>query len=320
MARQTYFRYSADVRTAVVVIGYAIFLAASWIAFPLVAWPWKVVLVGVHCFYQFILATIIHNTIHVPLFNSLGLNRAFQLLLSAVHGHPVSGFVPGHNLSHHKHLQTPKDSARTSRARFRWNFLNQSLFFFLLMFEIMAAEQRFVKRMWRVKPAWARQYAMETVAVFGLKIILLIVDWQRALLLLMLPNFYATWGIFGTNFWQHDGCDHEHPFNHSRSFTGKLFNVLTFNNGFHAIHHMRPEIHWSLYPEYHAREVKPFCHPNLDQPSLLTYLWKTHVYPGKRVDYLGNPLQLPDTPDGSLDWVEDVPDSPDTKIALGAIQ
>jgi hypothetical protein len=25
-----------------------------------------------------------------------------------------------------------------------------------------------------------------------------------------------SWGIFGTNYWQHDGCDHTHPYNHSR--------------------------------------------------------------------------------------------------------
>jgi len=138
--------------------------------------------------------------------------------------------------------------------------------------------------------------------------------------LLIIPNFYATWGIFGTNYWQHDGCDAAHPYNHSRSFTGRLFNILTFNNGFHAIHHMRPEVHWSLYPEYHARDVKPHCHPNLDQPSLIAYLWRTHVWPGKRVDYLGNPIAVPTEANHSEDWVDDVPDDPETRIALGAIQ
>jgi fatty acid desaturase len=320
MEQQGIFRYRADVLTLITVLGYVLYLVISWLIYPILSWPWVLVMITVHCFWQFIIATIIHNTIHVPLFHSMTLNRLFQLLLSAVHGHPVSGFVPGHNLSHHKYLQTPKDSARTSRARFRSNILNQLLFFFLLMFEIMAAEQRFVKRMRKVKPRWARQYALEVSVVFGIKIALLILDWQRTLLLLMLPNFYATWGIFGTNFWQHDGCDHEHPYNHSRSFTGRLFNLLTFNNGYHAIHHMRPEVHWSLYPEYHKREVKPNCHPVLDQPSLISYLWRTHISPGKRLDYLGNPIKMPSQVDRSEDWVEDVPNNPSVNIALGAIQ
>jgi fatty acid desaturase len=320
MATKGIFRYRADGLTLLTVLSCAGLMAASWFFIPKLSWPWVVAVVAINCFYQFIIATIIHNTVHVPLFHSTFLNRLFQFLLSAVHGHPVSGFVPGHNLSHHKHLQTPMDSARTTRARFRWNILNQTFFFFLLMFEIMAAEQRFVKKMRKVQPRWAKQYLMETIVVFGLKIALLIVNWKLAVLILIIPNFYATWGIFGTNYWQHDGCDHTHPYNHSRSFTGRLFNILTFNNGFHAIHHMRPEVHWSLYPEYHALEVKPHCHPNLDQPSLIAYLWRTHVWPGKRVDYLGNPLPTPTWQDRSEDWVADVPDSPDTRIALGAIQ
>ena len=177
------------------------------------------------------------------------MNRTFQLYMSSLHGHPVSGFVPGHNLSHHKHVQSAKGCYRTTRIRFKWNLLNQLFFFFDLMFEVMASEQRFVKKMWGVKPGWSRQYFIEVVVVFGLKIVLLILDW-RLLALILFPNFYATWGIFGANYWQHDGCDHEDEFNHSRSFTGGVFNWLTFNNGFHGIHHMYPVVHWSLYPEY----------------------------------------------------------------------
>jgi beta-carotene hydroxylase len=320
MANSHVFRYRADVLTLSVVVGYVGFLAASWVLYPLISWHWVVLLVVAHCFYQFIIATIIHNTIHVPLFYSKHLNRGFQFLLSLCHGHPVSGFVPGHNLSHHKHLQTPKDSARTNRAQFRWNILNQALFFFLLMFEIMASEQRFVRYMRNANKAWAKQYTYESLVVFGFKLIVLILDWQRAILLVILPNFYGTWGIFGTNYWQHDGCDHLHAYNHSRSFTGKLFNALTFNNGFHAIHHMRPEVHWSLYPAHHAKEVEPYNHPNLNQPSLLVYLWRTLIYPGKRVDYLGNPIILNEEKLKSEDWVKEVVDSKDTRLALGAIQ
>ncbi len=65
---------------------------------------------------------------------------------------------------------------------------------------------------------------------------------------------------------------------------------------------MRPALHWSLLPEFHRTELKPFIHPNLDRTSLLPYLWQTHIYPGKRIDYLGRPLLLPQkSPDS--DWV-----------------
>lgn len=319
MAESSILRYKADIRTIAAVGFYGALLVWSWFAFPALATWQKVLLVAVHCFYQFCIATIIHNVIHVPVFRYKWMNRVFQLYLSAVHGHPVSGFVPGHNLSHHRYVQTPKDVTRTTRMRFKWNLLNQMLFFFDLMFEVMASEQRFVKKMWKAKPSWSRHYTLEVVVVFGLKIVLLILDWKTAIWLLILPNFYATWGIFGANYWQHDGCDHEHEFNHSRNFTGGVFNWLCFNNGYHGIHHMYPVVHWSLYPQYHAEKLAPFNHPNLNQNNGVLYLWRSLIWPGKRVDYQGNPIQLPPK-EKTQDWVADVKRDKETELGLGAMQ
>ncbi len=319
MTRSTILRYRADLRTIAAVTIYGILLVASWWVFPGLSLWQQVLLVAVHCGYQFCISTIIHNVIHVPVFRYKWMNRCFQLYLSCIHGHPVSGFVPGHNLSHHRYVQTAKDITRTTRIRFRWNLMNQVLFFFSLMFEVMASEQRFVKKMWKAKPSWSRQYTLEVVFVFGLKIILLILNWKLAIWLLLFPNFYATWGIFAANYWQHDGCDHEHEFNHSRNFTGGVFNWLTFNNGFHGIHHMYPVVHWSLYPNYHAEKLGPYCHPNLNQSNSIVYLWKSLIYPGKRLDYLGNPVKLGEKI-VSEDWVEDVKRDKETDLALGAIQ
>jgi hypothetical protein len=48
---------------------------------------------------------------------------------------------------------------------------------------------------------------------------------------------------------------------------------------------------------------------------LAGYLWATHIYPGKRIDYLGNPLILPPKQkDGN--WMEDV-DLEKKKLQLG---
>ena len=107
----------------------------------------------------------------------------------------------------------------------------------------------------------------------------------------MLPHQYAAWGIITMNLLQHDGCDENSEYNHSRNFVGKLVNWWTYNNGYHTIHHMEPGLHWSLLPAEHAKRVAPFIHPNLDQPSLLAYLWRTFVWPGKRMTYDGKPAR-----------------------------
>ena len=56
---------------------------------------------------------------------------------------------------------------------------------------------------------------------------------------------------------------------------------------------MKPGLHWSLLPQYHEENIVPYVHPNLNRESLMGYLWETHIYPGKRIDYLGNPLPRP---------------------------
>jgi fatty acid desaturase len=183
---------------------------------------------------------------------------------------------------------------------------------------ILKAEMRFTRKMKKEKPRWYRQYMLENILLNATKIALVIIDWKLFLLVVVIPHQYAAWGIVGTNYWQHEGCDEHHPYNHSRNFTGKLLNFFAFNNGYHGMHHLRPGLHWSLLPQYHKKYITPHIHPNLDQKSLFVYCWKAYIWPGKRVDYLGNPVVLKPK-EKDRDWVADVPIREHT-ASLGAIQ
>lgn len=296
-------KYKADLRTLGIVATYFAIAISSWIFYEQMSTPVLVLAIILNSVFAFFCAIIVHNTIHVPIFKNGTANRIFQMILSLTYGHPVSAFVPGHNYSHHKELSTPKDIMRPSKARFRLNFFNHLFFFFLVSGAIMRSEIDFIKKMRKDRPKWFRQYLKELVLVFGTKIILLIIAPIPAVLLIVIPHLYAAWGIVSTNFWQHDGCDTAHPYNHSRTFKSKLLNFWTCNNGYHGIHHMRPGLHWSLLPEAHAELLEPHLHPNLNLNSLVAHLWKATIYPGVRTDYLGNPMVLePEVPDE--DWIE----------------
>lgn len=70
------------------------------------------------------------------------------------------------------------------------------------------------------------------------------------------------------------GCDENSEYDRSRDFVGKVVNWFTYNNGFHTIHHIEPGLHWSFAPAEHAKRVAPLIHPNLNQSSLLVYLFR----------------------------------------------
>lgn len=302
-------RHKADLRSLAFVAIFFSLVTVNWVfEMPLAL---RIPLVMLTCVFSFFCAVITHNTVHAPVFRSRILNNLFHHALTLGYGHPVSAYVPGHNLSHHKWMQTRRDVMRTTKLRFRWNLLNQ--LFFLhhprVSQAIMKAEVDYLMSVRKTKPRWFRQAMAETVVWLGTYAGLIAIDWKKFLLYVLIPHTYAAWGIVSINYVQHDGCDPDHPYNHSRNITGKLVNWFVFNNGFHGIHHMYPSLHWSLAPQKHAELIAPHIHPNLDQKSLLAFIWRAYVWPGKRLNYLGEPVKIenegPDEP-----WIPGTPGVP----------
>ena len=309
-------RHRADLRTLTFIAIYFALVAVGFVWHPS-AW-WQIVpLVVLTCFFSFFGAVATHNTVHCPVSSNRTFNRVMQVVLTLTYGHPVSSFVPGHNLSHHKHTQSRRDVMRTTKVRFRWNLLNGLLFFFRMAPDIMKADSKYGKAMYKRHPAWFRQMLLELVVLYIALGSTLLVDWHAFLLYVFIPHRYAGWGIITMNLLQHDGCDENSEWNHSRNFVGRFVNWFTYNNGYHTIHHMRPGLHWSLAPAAHDKLVAPHIHANLDQPNLITYLWRTFGWPGKRLTYDGKPYLLPEEgPDE--DWIP-APNQTPKDVSLGAI-
>jgi len=291
-------RYRADSRTIGLIGFYWLLFAADWLlGFRGV---WAIPLVAATSLTSWLCAIAAHNTVHCPVFKKRWMNRVFQVWLSLSYGFPISEYLPGHNLSHHKFTQLKEDVMRTSKVSFRWNLLNLALFFFYVAPAVTAGNYRYRRAMRATHPAWNRQLTLEIVAVWGVKAALLIVNWRLALLYCILPHLFALWGITTVNFLWHDGCDPDHPTNHSRNFVGPAFNWFTLNNGYHGMHHVTPGMHWSLLPQNHAIRMAGI-HPRLEQKSLLVYVFKTFIYPARRETYDGKPLVVTPVPDS--DWV-----------------
>lgn len=312
-------RYKADRRTLLFVASHLILNAYLWscgwqrlLREPLLMAQY-VLLLG----FSFSTVCIIHNSIHCPVFKSTKLNRMFRVALTIAYGHPVSSFVPGHNLSHHVYTQSQKDYMRTSKVRYRWNLLNLLLFYFHVVGGALSLDIKYMKQQRQLKRPTYYTAIWEYSCLFAVLAPLLVWDWQRFLIFWQIPRFVCSYMIVTVNMLQHDGCEEddndgrpmfmiENPnMNTARSFVGHLINWWTFNNGYHMMHHLKPSLHWSLLPQTHEKTVHPNCHPALEQDNIALYIWRAFVYPGERVMYDGRSINFrPVDEDFDIPWIK----------------
>ncbi|MEZ4447103.1 MAG: fatty acid desaturase [Polyangiaceae bacterium] len=229
------------------------------------------------CYFGFLNSVVIHNHLHQGVFHDKRLNRLFRCVLSFGALYPASANIPAHNLVHHQFEDDGQpDWAAPDIVDFRWNLLN------LLHFPNVAGTRTFdgVQR-WKAvldRKAFTNQYILEQVVAFGLTIGLLIYDFWPGLFFIVLPQLYGARCILRINLIQHDRCDIDSEWNHSRNFVGRAFNWIMCNNGYHTIHHNKAGLHWSKLADAHDQEVKPRIDPSLDEPSMVLYLLRTYLF------------------------------------------
>lgn len=265
------------------------------------------------CYYSFAAACITHNSMHCRTFHDSGLEGAWRHALSLAYGHPVSTFVPGHNLSHHRFTQLGKDPMRTSKMRYKNNFLNLIMFQPTVAFDVLKMDLRYLSLMRYERRNFFIASAREWVVVGSTQLLLILLSPKKFFLLVWVPHAFAQWAIVTMNMLQHDGCDieTEEPdpdktatFNTCRNFVGDIINWTTFNNGFHTVHHMFPTLHWSQLKHKHE-EYKHKIHPALNQDNMFLYIVHAFVFPGVRVDYHGKPVQFLSAQIEDEDWTQD---------------
>jgi hypothetical protein len=94
-------------------------------------------------------------------------------------------------------------------------------------------------RPWR--PRWSRRLAVELTLVLGVWGLLL-ARHPAFFLTAYLPGYLAGLGLC----WLHGHYEHARG---TVSHHGLVYNLLFFNDGYHAEHHAAPGLHWSLLPQ-----------------------------------------------------------------------
>jgi fatty acid desaturase len=116
------------------------------------------------------------------------------------------------------------------------------------------------------QPETLRATKLDLAAWVAFRIALVAIDWRFFAFYFLPCTFVIEMIRQAENYFQHWGAsDPEDPKRDSVSCYGTLYNLLTFNLGYHQEHHLRPGVHWRKLPRTTAelpddRRRVPFSH------------------------------------------------------------
>lgn len=222
-----------------------------------------------------------HLFTHVPWFVSARLNAAVSLLNSVNIGQSVQAYHLTHVRNHHRFNNDPVGPDGTTRDRSSTykdghDGEHTPLARYILTGAMSSLVDRgrevlLAYRLWRVggardanllalahnrEPRRRRELrqiaadrAAHTLALAGFALI----SWQWTLLVYLPAFFVALVLVNVQNYYRHYGADPGNRAADSVSHYGRVYNLVTFNDGYHQEHHLSPATHWTRLPSVRER-------------------------------------------------------------------
>lgn len=255
-------------------------LAFAWEGLPLVAKMASAGLVAFLIFYNAIVVT--HVFTHVPWFENNHLNRFVSLMNSLNTGQSVQADHLLHVRNHHRFNNDQRRSDGTtgdvtSTYRRGKDGGHQALLPYAIGGSLMtlgdrASDVKRSVRLWRVddgdemllslvsrseerRMVELRQIQAERASLLVVTAVYLLISWQWTLLC-YLPGFFIALTLVNMqNYYRHYGAFPGDRGRDSVSYYGRLYNRLTFNDGYHQEHHLSPGTHWTKLRAIRKRET-----------------------------------------------------------------
>lgn len=214
-----------------------------------------------------------HNHRHLPTFTISFFNRSLNLLISILIGAPSTRLHLIHHWNHHRFFRDERDwSSYKTNARGRGP---RRLFTYLwLSTRNMRQNRKHLRMPIQVK----KMLLWEQISLYLSILVFTFINWQMLVFFILPLRASALFILLMGNLANHDQCELESPYNHSRNFTNPIENWLFFNVGFHSAHHENPALHWSRLPELHQKKYVPFTRQDLQLNSYFSYLFKTYLF------------------------------------------
>ena len=135
---------------------------------------------------------------------------------------------------------------------------------------------RFYKKQYSKNKEQFFYYTLQIVSLVAWVVTAFVLDWQKALIYVVIPQQVSLNTVLIFNYLQHVHADEESEYDHSRNIVGWPLNFFLFNNGLHTIHHMKPGLHWSKTPEAHQK-IEHLIRPDLNEKYALWFVFRVYI-------------------------------------------
>lgn len=191
--------------------------------------------------------SISHNHHHVPTFTRAWMNRLYEVILFLEVGIPPYAWTIHHNLGHHKdYLDQDMDPAN-------WRLADGRVMS-RVRYDVVGS-LRIYPEIWRIGRAYPelfRRFRVWTTVSLVVLGVFVLLDPVRALLLFIAPMPVMYLGLLDNTYMQHADLDTSSHLTASRNTTSRLYNLISWNLGYHTAHHLKPHVHWSRLPALDA--------------------------------------------------------------------
>lgn len=198
-----------------------------------------------------------HHHQHTRTFQHKALNRLLEFFYALHTGVTTNLWLLHHVLGHHQnYLDQTKDESRWMRTdgerMGEWEYsFNVALTAYPRGYEVG-----------KKHPKAQKEFLFYSAVTFAIVSGLLIYNPLAALFLFVLPMITGLFLTSWVTYDHHAGLSTDDVFAASYSNVGWFYNLLTGNLGYHAAHHYRQGVHWSMLPQLHE-QIKHQIPPEL---------------------------------------------------------
>jgi len=205
-----------------------------------------------------------HHHQHTHTFHSKALNHVLEFFYALHTGVTTNLWQLHHVLGHHRNYL---DQSKDESGWMREDGTTMGVIEYTLTIAATAYPRGY--RVGKRFPRVQKQFITYTIVTFAIVAALVWFKPAAAMVVFVIPMVISLLFTAWVTYDHHSGLDSDDVFEASYNNTGKIFNLLTGNLGYHTAHHYKQGEHWSKLPELHAKIVDKIP-PELIANSVMT--------------------------------------------------